>query len=38
LPSTTEDNCGEILIHKDNLCLGKDATAPFHPKREAYLV
>jgi hypothetical protein len=32
LPSTTEDNCGEILINKEDLCLWKDATAPLIPR------
>jgi hypothetical protein len=32
LSCTTEDHCSEILIHKVDLCLGEDATAPFIPK------
>ena len=34
LPSTTEDNRGKILIHREDLCLGKDATASFNPREK----
>src|SRR5271170_4832105 len=38
LPSTTEDNCGEILIHKEDLYLREGCDSLVHPKREGYLV
>jgi hypothetical protein len=28
---TAEEHCGEILLHHQDLSLGKDATAPFTP-------
>jgi hypothetical protein len=32
LPGATEDDCGEILIHREDLCLGEDATGEFIPR------
>jgi hypothetical protein len=36
LSGTTKNHCGEILLHKSDLCLGKDATKTFLRMHDVY--